>query len=283
MGTTSKFIQRKVIRKSIFFWGLLLFGMPLMAQEGEVINHIYDGNEQASAELFDEAEMAYRRALSKAPERTEALYNLGNTHFQEQDFDEAKQRFFQTQKFAENKSSKHHAFHNLGNVFMKQKDYAKAVEAYKNALRNNSEDEETRYNYALAKELLEKEQDKEQNKDQNDQQDQNGQDDQLDQDNKEENKDGDNNKDPGENDEDKEGDDGEEQEDKKDEGDQEKQKQSEQGDSEKQQPKTPRQTELSPEQVKSLLEAMSNQEKKVQDKVNGEKVRGTPIRGQKDW
>ena len=283
MGTTSKFIQRKVIRKSIFFWGLLLFGMPLMAQEGEVINHIYDGNEQASAELFDEAEMAYRRALSKAPERTEALYNLGNTHFQEQDFDEAKQRFFQTQKFTENKSSKHHAFHNLGNVFMKQKDYAKAVEAYKNALRNNSEDEETRYNYALAKELLEKEQDKEQNKDQNDQQDQNGQDDQLDQDNKEENKDGDNNKDPGENDEDKEGDDGEEQEDKKDEGDQEKRKQSEQGDSEKQQPKTPRQTELSPEQVKSLLEAMSNQEKKVQDKVNGEKVQGTPIRGQKDW
>ena len=68
-----------------------------MAQQGEVINHIYDGNEQASAELFDEAEMAHRRALSKAPEKPEALYNLGNTHFQEQDFDEAKQRFFQTQ------------------------------------------------------------------------------------------------------------------------------------------------------------------------------------------
>ena len=283
MGTASKFIQRKVTRKPIFFWLFLLFGMSLIAQEGEVINHIYYGNEQASAELFEEAEMAYRKALSKAPERTEALFNLGNTHFQEQDFDEAKQRFFQTQKFAENKSSKHHAFHNLGNVFMKQKDYAKAVEAYKNALRNNSEDEETRYNYALAKELLEKEQDKEQNQDQNDQQDQNGKDDQPNQDNKEENKEGDKDKDPGKDDEDKEGDDGEEQEDKKDEGNQEKQNQSEQGNSEKQQPKTPRQTELSPEQVKSLLEAMSNQEKKVQDKVNGEKVQGTPIRGQKDW
>ena len=109
--------------------------MSLTAQEGEVINHIYDGNEQASAaKVFDEAEISYRRALSKAPEKPEALYNLGNTHFQEQDFDEAKQRYFQTQKFAENKSSKQHAFHNLGNVFMKQKDYAKAVEAYKNAL-----------------------------------------------------------------------------------------------------------------------------------------------------
>ena len=270
--------------KRIFFWGLLLFGASIGAQEGEVINHIFEGNEQASAELFDEAEMAYRRALSKAPEKPEALYNLGNTHFQEQDFDEAKQRFFQTQKFAENKSSKHHALHNLGNVFMKLKDYAKAVETYKNALRNNPEDEETRYNYALAKELLEKE---EQNQDQNDQQDQKDQDDQQDQDNKDDNKDdnkeGDKDKDSGKEDEDKEGDEGEDEEDKKDEGDQEKDKQPEQGDSEKEQPSKPRQTELSPEQVKSLLEAMSNQEKKVQDKVNAEKVQGTPVRGQKDW
>ena len=281
MGTTSKFVQRKMMPNRIFFWGFLLFGASIVAQEGEVINHIFEGNEQASAELFDEAEMAYRRALSKAPEKPEALYNLGNTHFQEQDFDEAKQRFFQTQKFAENKSSKHHALHNLGNVFMKLKDYAKAVETYKNALRNNPEDEETRYNYALAKELLEKE---EQNQDQNDQQDQKDQQDQDNKDdNKDDNKEGDKDKDSGKEDEDKEGDEGEDEEDKKDEGDQEKDKQPEQGDSEKEQPSKPRQTELSPEQVKSLLEAMSNQEKKVQDKVNAEKVQGTPVRGQKDW
>jgi Ca-activated chloride channel family protein len=283
MGTTSKFVQRKMMQKPMFFWGLLFFGMSLTAQQGEVINHIYDGNEQASAKVFDEAEISYRRALSKAPERPEALYNIGNTHFKEQDFEEAKQRYFQTQKFAENKSSKHHAFHNLGNVFMKQKDYAKAVEAYKNALRNNPEDEETRYNYALAKELLEKEQEQQQNQDQNDQQDQKDQEDQKDQDNKDENKEGDKDKDSGNEDEDKEGDKRENEEDKKDDGDQEKDKQPEQGDSEKEQPSPSQQTELSPEQVKSLLEAMSNQEKKVQDKVNAEKIQGTPVRGQKDW
>jgi tetratricopeptide (TPR) repeat protein len=260
--------------KSIFFLKLFLFGISLVAQESEVINHIFEGNEQASAEIFDEAEMAYRKALSKAPEKPEALYNLGNTHFQEQDFEEAKQRFFQTQKFTENKSSKHHAFHNLGNVFMKQRDYAKAVETYKDALRNNSEDEETRYNYALAKELLEKEQ---QNQDQNDQ------DEQKDQDNNDENKEGDKDKDSGKEDDDKKGKEGEDEEDKKEDGDQQKDKQSEQGDGKKEQPSKSRQTELSPEQVKSLLEAMSNQEKKVQDKVNAEKVQGTPIRGQKDW
>ena len=276
MGTTSKFVQRKMTQKPMFILGLLFLGMSLTAQQGEVINHIYDGNKQASAEIFDEAEISYRKALSKSPEKPEALYNLGNTHFQEQDFDEAKQRYFQTQKFAEDKSSKHHAFHNLGNVFMKQKDYAKAVEAYKNALRNNSEDEETRYNYALAKELLDKEQEQ-QNQDQNDQEDQN------EQDNKDDNKEGDKDKDSGKEDENKEGDEGEDKEDKKDQGDQEKDQQPEQGNSEKKQPSKPKQTELSPEQVKSLLEAMSNQEKKVQDKVNAEKVQGTPVRGQKDW
>jgi Ca-activated chloride channel family protein len=235
------------------------------------------------AEVFDEAEMAYRRALSKEPEKPEALYNLGNTHYQEQDFEEAKQRYFQTQKATENKSSKHHAFHNLGNVLMKQKDYAKAVEAYKNALRNNHQDEETRYNYALAKELLEKEQDQQQNQDQNDQQDQQDQNDQQDQDNKDQNQEGDKDKDSGQDDEDKEGDEGDDKEDKKDEGDQNKEKQPKEGEQEKEQPSQPRKTELSPEQVKSLLEAMSNQEKKVQDKVNAEKVQGTPVRGEKDW
>ena len=272
-----------MMQKQMFFWGFLFLGMTLMAQEGEVTNHIYDGNERASAKVFDEAEISYRRALSKSPQRLEALYNLGNTHFEEQDFEEAKQRYFQTQKFAENKSSKHHAFHNLGNVLMKQKDYAKAVEAYKNALRNNPDDEETRYNYALAKELLEKEQEQKQNQDQNDKQDQKDKEDKQDEDNKNENKEGDKEKDSGKDDENKEGDEEENEEEKKDDGDQEKDKQPQLGDSEKEQPSQPQKTELSPEQVKSLLEAMSNQEKKVQDKVNAEKVKGTPLRGQKDW
>ena len=269
------------MKKQIFFLTAYIIGvLTLTAQEGEVINHIFDGNQQAESKEFNEAEIAYRRALSKAPEKPEALYNLGNTHFEEQDFDEAKQRYFQTQKFTENKFSKQQAFHNLGNVFMKQKDYAKAVEAYKNALRNNSEDEETRYNYALAKELLKKEQDQ-QNQDQQDQQ---NEDEQENKDqNQDQNQEGDKDKDSGQDNDEEQGDEGDKDEDKKEEGDQKKENQPQQGDQEKEQPAQPRKTELSPEQVKSLLEAMSNQEKKVQDKVNAEKVQGIPVRGQKDW
>ena len=134
------------------FWVLIVATISFVqAQEGAVTNHIYEGNSKVKEEAFSEAEKAYRKALSIAPEKATALYNLGNTHFLDAQYEEASQRFFQTQKFATTKEDKHKAFHNMGNVFMKKKDYQKAVEAYKNALRNNPSDEETRYNYALAK------------------------------------------------------------------------------------------------------------------------------------
>ena len=261
---------------------LFLIG-SIKAQDGEVTNQIFEGNTLLGTQVFDEAEMAFRKALSKSPERTEALYNLGNTHFNEQDYEEAKQRYFQTQKFADNNSSKHHAFHNMGNVFMKQKDYAKAVETYKNALRYNPQDEETRYNYAVAKELLEKEQQQQDNQDQNqDNKDQKDQEDQEDQENKDQDNESDKDQDSEENNDDSER---EDKEDKKGEGDQQKDNQPKEENDKKQnqQPQQPRQKELSPEQVKSLLEAMNNQEKEVQDKVNAEKAQGTPLRGTKDW
>merc|ERR1711991_196942 len=66
------------------------------------------------------------------------------------------------------KLSKAEAYHNMGNSFMKEKEYGKAVEAFKNSLRNNSKDDETRYNLALAKELLKnQQQNKDDNKDKN--------------------------------------------------------------------------------------------------------------------
>lgn len=268
-----------------------LVTVSLLGQEGEITNHIFEGNTQVAEESYSKAEKAYRKALSLAPETPTALYNLGNTHYRDKQLDEASQRFFQTQKFATEKEDKHRAFHNMGNVFMKKKEYEKAVEAYKNALRNDPSDEETRYNYALAKELLEKEQ---QNQDQDDQQDKDQKDDQDKKDQEQEedqDKEGDQEKDDKKEPE-EEGDEG----DKKDqEGDPEKEgddpkeekpKDQEEGDqepSDKKQPPQPRPGQLSPQQVKSLLEAMNNQEKKVQDKVNAEKAKGVPLRGKKDW
>ena len=75
-----------------------------ISQTGEVTNHIYEGNKKAKTEAYVEAEKSYRKAISLAPEKSEALYNLGNTHFLDEKYDEASQRFFQSQKFAKIKN-----------------------------------------------------------------------------------------------------------------------------------------------------------------------------------
>ncbi|MEE3035518.1 MAG: tetratricopeptide repeat protein [Bacteroidota bacterium] len=263
------------------FLFIVLFSFHAFSQDKELNNHVYNGNELASKKVFDEAEMSYRKALSTTPGNSKALYNLGNTHYNEKDFDEATQRYFQTQKISDDKFQKHKAFHNMGNIFMQQKEYAKAVEAYKNGLRNNSADDQTRYNYALAKELLENE--KQSQKDKDNQKDKKEKEDQK-QDNKEnkdEKEDGDSeNQEKDKKDDDKSKKDGDEDK-KKNKKKNQKPKKNQEDDLKKDSPK--QKGGLSNQQMKSLLEAMNNQEKKVQDKVNAKKIKGVPIRGKKDW
>ena len=252
-----------------------------ITQTGEVTNHIYEGNKKVKTEAYVEAEKSYRKAISLAPEKSEALYNLGNTHFLDEKYDEASQRFFQSQKFAKTKESKHRAFHNMGNVYMQKKEYQNAVEAYKNALRNDPSDEETRYNYALAKELLEKDKPPEEQEQDQDKKDQEKKEDQNE---KEEDK---GNQDEKNQDQKNDGDDGEKsnkENEPKNEGDQKKDKNQDQKQEKPEDKKQmPRQGKLSPQQVQSLLEAMNNQEEKVQDKINAKKLKGVPIKGEKDW
>ena len=275
----------------IFGIGFLLASSQLLAQGEKEINLIADGNKGYQNEAYVEAEADYRKALSINSTNAKAQHNIGNALYRTKDFDQANQRYFQTQKNSLNKSEKHLAFHNMGNGFMQQKIYEKAVEAYKNALRNNPTDDETRYNYALAKDLLEKE--KQEQEENQDQQDQNDQNDQQDQQDNQDDKEGDQKEKPSED-----GEEGDEKENKDDQENKDKDEK-ENKDKEKEDPKKPkddkgknkdqkkppppRPGQISPEQVKSLLEAMNQQEKNVQDKVNAEKAKGVPVKTKKDW
>ena len=235
-------------------------------------NLTWEGNKDLSENDFVSAEVDYRKAISKSGENSTAPYNLGNAYYNNETYSEAFGRFKQAGEAATAKEDKHKAYHNMGNVFMKQKAYEKAVEAYKEALRNNPKDEETRYNLALAKELLKKEQD-EQNKN-------------------DENKDNQDNKDQKDNKDQDKKDEGDNKEDQKDKDDsdkkEEEQKKPEQGDQPKdqdpqQQQQQPRPNQLSKQQIQNLLEAMQNEEKKVQEKIDAKKVKGAKVKNEKDW
>ena len=257
----------------------IIISFSLKAQAEKENNYISKGNGLHENKSYVDAEGEFRKALSINQDNPIANQNLGNTLYRSEDYDQANQRFFRSQKDNLDKSQKHLAFHNMGNVFMKKKDYPKAVEAYKNALRNNPKDDETRYNYALAKEMLEKEKKedknkKDQNKDQNKNQNKNQ--------NKDQNKNNENK--PNENEEknNSEGDKENKGDNKKNKSNKEDEKKDNRDNPKKSQPKR-NPGQLSKEQIKSLLEAMNQQEKNVQDKVNAKKQKGIPIKKKKDW
>ena len=249
---------------------------------------VYEGNALVNTD-FVGAEMEYRRAVSLKPSNAPGSYNLGNAYYKSGLYDEAMDRHIEAAENATTKAEKHKAYHNIGNALMQQQECKKAVEAFKSALRNDPTDDETRYNLALAKECAnkqgegddgekdQKEDDKEdQNKD-----DQNKDDQNKDQDNKDE---GDNQDDQKNNEDGDQKDDQKDGDDKKDQNGNPNDKKDDKKDGQpKNQKQQPQQGKLSPQQVKNLLEAMNNQEKKVRDKVNAKKVPGVIIKSEKDW
>lgn len=242
-------------------------------------------------EAFAKAESHLREAISLDPGSVPAKYNAGTNYYKNKRWLESTASLIKATEVAKTKTEKHKAFHNLGNALYQQKNFKGAVEAYKNALRNNPTDEETRYNLQLAK--------KEEEKDGGGG---GGGDDNKDQENQDqENKDKNEKDNKGDGDQ-KEGDEGEEKEtddkgeEKKDEGEQkeddngkpdekEKEKPGGEGDQKEQQPQQPKpqQGQLSPQRVESLLKAMQEQEQKTQEKINAQKTKGARVQTTKDW
>jgi len=241
----------------------------------EANDFVFEGNKLLNEDDFVSAEMAYRKALSEIPESVAGSYNLGNAYYKKGNFNEALYRHIQAAETAISKTEKHKAFHNIGNILMQNKQCKEAVEAFKNALRNIPTDDETRYNLAIAKECAEKQQDQQDNKDKQDENKENEDNKDKEGDNKEDKKDqGGKDKKEGEDEKDEEGKPKDEKEDNG-QGDKEQKK-------DKQKPK-PQQSQLSPQQIKNLLEAMNNQEQKVQEKINAKKQKGVKIKNEKDW
>ena len=234
------------------FWGLGGY-----AQEKD--KTLPKANDEYSESKFVDAEANYRISHSKFPKKSAAAFNLGNSIYKQNQASEAKYAYIKAIENTKSRTQKHKAFHNLGNVLMKEKNYSGAVEAYKNALRNKPSDEETRYNYALAKKKL-KENPPKNDKKKND---------------KDKDKKDDKKKDNKKDDKDKKDDKG-------------KDKPSDKGDKKEEKPKDDGQPKpmpggISKQRTENLLDAVNNEEKKIQDKVNAQKVKGKPVQTEKDW
>ena len=249
--------------KKVLLYILITISFAVSAQEKD--KTLPKANEEYAEKKFVDAEANYRISHSKFPKRTVAPFNLGNAIYKQNQAGEAKFAYAKALENTKSRVQRHKVFHNLGNVFMQEKNYTNAVDAYKNALRNKPTDEETRYNYALAKKMLKDnpppkdDKNKDKNKDKKDDK-KDGEKDKKDQDKKDDKKDGDKDKKDNKGDKDKKED-----------------KPGEQG-----QPK-PIPGGISKQRLENLLDAVNNEEKKVQEKVNAQKVKGKPVQTEKDW
>lgn len=249
--------------------------------------------EASSKDLsFPMSEAKIREAKAIDQSNSDISYNFGNLYIKNNEFDSARLRLIESIESTDNKSLKHKSYHNLGNILMEEEQYQMAVDAYKDALRNEPTDEETRYNLAYAKSKLQDEknddnQDGDDNQDENQDKNEDESDDES-KDNKDDGENEDKDKDNKDKDqEDDKGDKDESEEDQKDDdGNKDKQeKEGEGGEDEQKQPQQPQNQkgQISPEQIQRLLEAIENQEKDIQEKLNAEKAKGQKSKTGKDW
>ncbi|MDA9328151.1 tetratricopeptide repeat protein, partial [Flavobacteriaceae bacterium] len=136
-----------------------------IALQREARKLVRAGNALYNQNNYGDASIVYKKALEKNSGYKKATYNLGNSLYQEKNFKEAIPQYTVAVENAKDPFQKAEGYHNIGNAMMQEKNYQGAVDAFKNALRSNPNDDETRYNLAVAQKLLEKDKNKDKNKD----------------------------------------------------------------------------------------------------------------------
>ena len=158
--------------QKIYIISLLLLGgiVSVHAQQKTDRDYLCSGNKLYNDSLFIKAEVDYRKALDINPKSTDAMFNLGNALLMQQKVKEAMEQYESVSKVEKDKSKLAEIYHNMGVILQSAKQYPQCIEAYKESLRNNPKDDETRYNLALAQKMLKDQQQNQQNQDQQQQQ-----------------------------------------------------------------------------------------------------------------
>lgn len=267
----------------IRFVFLIMLGIPafLPAVAQQERKFIREGNELFEKQDFEKAEVEYRKAADKKADSFEAAFNMADALYKQKKYDEALQQFSALAKEEKNKERLGEIFHNIGNTLLAMEKTDESIEAYKESLRNRPDAEETKYNLEFARYQQQQQQNEDQNKDdQNQDQNQDNQDQNKDQ-NKEQDQ---QNKDQKDQDQQKDQQNKDQQDQQKDQNkDQQKDGQNKDQQDQQQQPQ---QGKISKEDAERLLEALQNDEKNVQEKVQKQKAqeqKAKKMKIEKDW
>jgi Ca-activated chloride channel homolog len=226
---------------------LLLFLQNMHAQSAH--KHLRTGDAAYKQKDYSSAETAYRKAGEKQ-QSLKSSYNLGNSLYQQERYEESGKAFNDALGSSADDLSKSNLYHNLGNSLFKQEKYQESVEAYKQSLKFNPDNDATKKNLMLARQMmkLQHQQQQQQNKNQDN----------------------------------KDGEDGNEQKEQQSNQDKNEQQGSSQKDQREADKKEASQTEgMSRDDAEKLLEIIDGEDKKVQEKLR--KASGQRRKPAKDW
>lgn len=144
----------------IVFSVLLAIG----AQSQTDRTHIRQGNRLFHQQKYEQAEVEYRKAVGKNSANPQAHYNLGCALFAQKKDSAAVKQYEMAGRLEKAPRRKAMVYHNLGVVCQQHQLYDQAIAAYEESLRNNPNDNETRYNLALCKRLQKNQPKQNQNK-----------------------------------------------------------------------------------------------------------------------
>ena len=174
MDSAHQTFQKQVVMKTIYL-RLCLIGLLLCsvltntAQTPEWIN-LHKGNSAFKAGDMSTAEKAYRQALKANPHSARAAFNLGDVYLNKKDAQNALKFYERAAKQEKSKLVRAMAYHNMGYIHHIAKEYDRAINYYKDALRNNPKDDDTRYNLVLCQKQKKQEGQQKQNENKNDKQ-----------------------------------------------------------------------------------------------------------------
>lgn len=161
------------LKNILFFLSFVFLYSNGFSQSNRSI--LNDGVDKYEEKKYSDAELDFRKVVESSPKNFDANFNLGTSYYKQEKYDDAIKSFTSAFESAKDNESKAKVFHNIGNSLLKSNKLEQSIEAYKNALKFNPNDQDTKYNLSYALEML-KNKDKDKNdKNKNDKNDKNDQ------------------------------------------------------------------------------------------------------------
>ena len=164
-----------MLRKFFVHISLIFLGLVTVKAQESLNTLIFRGNRSFDKQKYGEAISTFSEAVKKNEKDFGAHYNLGNSLYKIKKYDEAIAEYQKAQKNTNNKDEKAASYYNEGNAHLQNGDGEKAVNAYKNALKFDPDNEAILKNLQIAKKKQKQKDNKQnqQNQQQNQQNNQN--------------------------------------------------------------------------------------------------------------